>query len=84
MIARVVTILTVLYAVLVCIGVAIVSGLQGQLGFLPALAIAVALFLGVAWGVATLLLRRLRAFRNMAMFNAGDLMEQLRNRPPRF
>ena len=82
MIVRIVVILTVLYAVLVCVGVAIVSGLQGQLGFLPALGVAVLAFLGVAWVVATLLLRRLRFLRSMAMFNAGDLMERLRTRRP--
>ncbi|BCW90010.1 hypothetical protein sos41_31780 [Alphaproteobacteria bacterium SO-S41] len=82
MIVRIVVILTVLYAVLVCIGVAIVAGLQSQLGFLPALGVAVLAFLGVAWIVATLLLRRLRFLRSMAMFNAGDLMERLRNRRP--
>lgn len=77
MIARVLFILGGLYVVLVCIGVGIVTMLQGQIGFIPALGAAVALFALVAFLIVRVLTRRLaRLTQNMG--GAFEILRQMR------
>ncbi len=79
MIVRIIGFLALIYIVLVCAGVAVVTSLQGSLGFLGALGLALALFVGVAALVAMMVRRRVARLTAML---GGGVIEMVRQRRP--